>query len=304
MRRQLPSMISLSCFETVARLLSVTQAAEELHLTQSAVSRQVKKLEEELGCDLFVRERQRLQLTESGRKYAQEVAPLLNQLEAATRQINGNIAGQLRIGAEPSFTTRWLLPRLGEFKQQHPELEVEIMNDLHRLYGHLEGFDVAIMYGDGNWPDMESHYLMQGELVAVCTPELHQHYGAIKDPKDLLNYPILHHIIYSASPQLSSTYLWLKQAGLSDDEITALPGQRFEHFQFVLDAALHGLGVTVLPEYFVQPELDSGQLVTASENKMCCGAYYVTVRQQQTRNPTVRLFMDWLQQVVEQPVTS
>ncbi|MBY6208661.1 MULTISPECIES: LysR substrate-binding domain-containing protein [Halomonas] len=294
MSRQLPTMISLSCFETTARHLSITKAAEELNLTLSAVSKQIKKLERELGCALFHREKQRLSLTDSGQQYLSVVSKALHQIDDVTRSLGSGTSDLVTVGAEPSFTSRWLLPRLGDFKLKHPEVTTDIMNDLRHLYDGSEDFDVGILYGDGQWPEFESHFLIQGELVVVCTPALFERYGPIDDPRDLLRYPVLHHGSYAPTPQLSSTYLWLQGAGLDGEAIKSIPGQHFEHFRFLLDAAEHGLGATVLPAYFVEAELSKGQLVQASRTAMVCGAYYVAIRRQRLTHRPTQLFARWL----------
>jgi DNA-binding transcriptional LysR family regulator len=299
MRRQLPTMISLSCFAAFARNMSVTRAAEELNLTQSAVSRQIKNLEEMLGCPLVEKVRQRLLLTDQGREYVQEVSLLLDQLEAATHRVRSSHSGHLRVGAEPSFTTRWLLPRLREYARLHPEVELEIMNDLRRLYDRHEGYDVGILYGDGDWPEFDARYLMAGDMVAVCVPELLERFGPIVQHRDILRYPLIHHTSLTELTK-SSTQLWLSRAGLSAKEIDALPGQRLEHFQFVLDAALHGLGVTVLPRFFVEREVEDGSLVIASREPLVCGSYYVVVPRH-CRDAKINRFADWLLQWAEAP---
>lgn len=292
MRRHLPSMISLTCFAAFARHMSVTRAAEELSLTQGAVSRQIKNLEETLGRPLVEKVRQRLRLTEDGRRYIEEIGPLLDQLEAVTQSISASHSGRLRIGAEPSLTTRWLLPKLKAYGLLHPEIELQVMNDLHRLYEKLEGFDLAILFGDGDWPGFEAQRLMAGEMVAVCTPELLQRHGPVDERREILRYPLLHHSAL-ADQGKSSTQLWLQSAGLSQKEIDALPGQRLEHFQFVLDAALHGLGITVLPRYFVAPEVESGRLAIASTEPLHRGDYYLVVPAG-CRDSKVRAFERWL----------
>ena len=292
MRRQLPSMISLTCFAAFARHMSVTRAAEELSLTQSAVSRQIKNLEDLLGRPLVEKVRQRLLLTEYGRRYVEEISPLLDQLEAATQRISATSSGRLRVGAEPSLTTRWLLPKLKAYGLLHPELELQVMSDLHRLYGLLEGFDLAVLFGDGHWPGFEATRLMGGEMVAVCTAELLQRHGPVIERRDILRYPLLHHSAL-ADQGKSSTQIWLQSAGLSPREIDALPGQRLEHFQFVLDAALHGLGITVLPRYFVAPEVEAGRLVIASQEPLECGDYYLVVPEG-CGDTKVRAFAQWL----------
>ncbi|MDH4558004.1 LysR family transcriptional regulator [Pseudomonas sp. BN417] len=292
MRRQLPSLISLTCFAAFARHMSVTRAAEELSLTQGAVSRQIKNLEDMLGRPLVEKVRQRLLLTEDGQRYVEEIAPLLDQLEAATRRVSARQSGRLRVGAEPSLTTRWLLPKLKAYGQLHPEIELQVMNDLQRLYEQLEGFDLAILFGDGHWRGFEAQRLMDGEMVAVCTPDLLQRHGPVAERRDILRYPLLHHSALAAQGK-SSTQLWLLSAGLSPREIDALPGQRLEHFQFVLDAALHGLGITVLPRYFVAPEVEDGRLVIASREPLVCGDYYL-VWPEGCRDARVRMFAEWL----------
>ncbi|MCY1264701.1 Glycine cleavage system transcriptional activator [compost metagenome] len=299
MRRQLPSMISLSCFAAFARHMSVTRAAEELNLTQSAVSRQIKNLEDMLGCPLVEKVRQRLLLTDQGREYVQEVSLLLDQLEAATMRVRSSHSGRLRVGAEPSFTTRWLLPKLKEYARLNPEIELEIMNDLRRLYDRHEGYDVGILYGDGDWPEFDARLLMEGEMVAVCTPDLLERFGPIVERRDILRYPLLHHSSLTSLTK-SSTQLWLHSAGLSAKEIEALPGQRLEHFQFVLDAALHGLGATVLPRFFVDREVKDGHLVVACQQPLVAGKYYVVIPKQ-SRDPKLRRFADWLLQWAEGP---
>lgn len=292
MQRQLPSMISLRCIVAFARFSSVTRAAEELNITQSAVSRQIKNLEEFLGCPLVTRSRQRLTLNELGQAYVHEVLPLLESLETATHHVRTSHVGHLRIGAEPSFTSRWLLPKLKSYAGLNPEIELEIMNDLRRLYDSHEGYDVGILFGEGNWPGFDARFLMSSELLAVCTPDLLIERGPVIERQDILRYPILHHVAHSPLMK-SSTQLWLEAAGLSIRECNALPGQRLEHFQFVLEAALHGLGLAILPRYFVAPELAEGRLVVASTSPLMCGGYYVVVPSGQ-HDPKVSRFADWL----------
>ncbi|MNG03449.1 Glycine cleavage system transcriptional activator [compost metagenome] len=129
-------------------------------------------------------------------------------------------------------------------------------------------------------------------MVAVCTPDLLQRHGPVIEPRDILRYPLLHHSALAALGK-SSTQLWLLDAGLSAKEIDALPGQRLEHFQFVLDAALHGLGITVLPRYFVAPEVEAGRLVVASAEPLACGDYYL-VWPEGCRDARVKAFAQWL----------
>lgn len=302
MLKRLPSTIALSCFEAAARHLSVTQAAEELSLTQGAVSRQIRNLEEFLGCQLFRRVKQRLVLTESGARYARDIGPLLERLAVVTREVRRDHAQPLLVGAEPSFTTRWLLPRMEAFAASLHGVEVEFANDLHQLYITQEGFDVGILYGDGNWGGFDSRLLMHCDLVAVCTPALRERYGLVEDHRELVRYPLLCHAPKASLMGLSSTWLWFHEVGMSDEEIAALTGQRFEHFQFVLDAALHGIGAAILPRYFVSQELAQGRLVEAAGTPLSCGAYYIAVRQSRVGDSRVEALVNWLVRIAEEPL--
>lgn len=302
MMKRLPSIIALSCFDVAARHLSVTQAARELNLTQGAVSRQIRNLEVFLGCPLFRRVKQRLVLTESGAHYAHDIAPLLERLAAVTCEVRRDHARPLRVGAEPSFTTRWLLPRMGAFAAQLRGVEVEFANDLHQLYVTQEGFDVGILYGDGNWEGFDCRLLMHCKLMAVCTPALRQRHGLVEDHRELARYPLLCHTPKAALMGLSSSWLWFHEEGMSDEQIAALGGQRFEHFQFVLDAALHGIGAAILPSYFVDEELARGRLVEAASTPLVCGAYYIAIHHSRVGDSRVETLANWLMRIANQPL--
>ncbi|MEI6893221.1 MAG: LysR substrate-binding domain-containing protein [Colwellia sp.] len=290
MQRRLPSIISLNCFEVAARTESFTKAAEELCLTQSAVSRQIKSLEDFVGCLLFGRVKQRLYLTDAGETYKHQIKEILQQLESATKDISKNISGRLIIGAEDALTIIWLIPKLNDFKNKFPNIEVEIMTDLHQLYVKREGFDVGIIYGDGNWPECQAEYLMDENLVAVCSPELYQQYGPVNELKEVLNYPFIQHIAYQ-----SSTVEWLTAAGLTAEEIEKIPGPRFERFRLLVEAAEYGLGIAIIPYYQVAKKLSEKTLVLAREEPLKCkGAYYVVSHVTKTNDLKIKEFSNWL----------
>jgi len=290
----LPSTISLSCFEATARHLSVTLAANELFLTQSAVSRQIKRLEEQLQCILFLRVKQRLVLTEVGREYATQITKYMSELSIATEKVKVNKHNLLRIGAEPSLTARWLLPMIGDFRRENPGLTLDFSTDLKNLYGAKQGFDVAILYGDGLWPEFDSTYIMCPKMYAVCTPDLLKKYGPVTKRIDILKYPFLHHMTQDVASDLSSTQLWLTSIELSQSEISNMSSQNFEHFQFLLDAALHGLGITVLPSFFITEELKTKKLVKACEEPLIAKSYYIAVRKSAKENESCQHFKQWV----------
>lgn len=290
MQRRLPSIIALNCFEVAARTESFTKAAEELCLTQSAVSRQIKSLETFVGCLLFERVKQRLYLTDVGRLYVHQVKEILQQLESATEDISKNISGRLIIGIEDSLAITWLIPKLNDFKNKFPSINVEIMTELYQLYEKQENFDVGIIYGDGSWPECQAEYLMDEHLVAVCTPELYEKYGPVNELKDVLNYPFLHHSAY-----VSSTVEWLTATGLAQEEIKEIPGLHFERFILLVGAVEHGLGIGILPYYQVSKQLSENKLVLAREEPFKCkDAYYVVSRKTKEHDLKVKEFSNWL----------
>lgn len=292
MRRRIPSLTALQCFDASARHLSFTKAAEELALTQSAISRQIKKLEAFLACPLFERVKQRLQLTEVGLAYAKDIREVLDRAETATLRITLGQSTPLRVGAEPAIAGRWLIPKLGAFRESNPDIEIDLVTDMGLLYGdgNSRGYDIAILYGEGQWSGLNSQLLMEDELVAVAAPKLLAGHKPASEYGGILNWPLLHH-----SGVLSSSLAWLRHAGLSAVEVERLPGQRLENFQLLLQAAIQGMGVAILPKYFIAEELLEGRLLQACEQLMVCPqSYYVAIPQEMGEQAAVRRVADWL----------
>ena len=299
MRRRIPSLTALQCFDASARHLSFTKAADELALTQSAISRQIKKLEAFLACALFERVKQRLQLTDVGLAYAKDIRAVLDQAETATLRITLGLSTPLRVGAEPAIAGRWLIPKLGAFHHTHPDIEIDLVTDMGLLYGdgNTRGYDIAILYGEGHWQGLNSQLLMEDELVAVASPKLMVDRKLVFEYEGILDWPLLHH-----SGVMSSSEVWLRQAGLSTAEIKCLPGQRLENFQLLLQAAMQGMGVAILPKYFVSEELLEGRLLQVCEQIMICPqSYYVAVPQEMGEQSAVRRVADWLLLQAEKP---
>lgn len=273
MAKYLPSTQALQCFDAVAELLSVTRASQRLNMTQSAVSRQIAGLEAGLSVQLFRREKQRLYLTERGRAYWEEVRELLRRLHNASQRLQGKVSGRVRLGVEPAIASRWLVPRLAAFKQRHPELDIELQTDLEALYYGSASYDIAILYGFGDWPDLDAEFLMADSLVAVCAPSLLQQFGKIQQREESLRFPLLHH---TSKP--SSSGAWLRAAGLSDHEIDALAGSRLQSFSLIAQVAIEGLGLAILPDYFVAADIQEGKLVQACDESLTCEERYFVVR--------------------------
>ena len=290
MRGQLPSTASLQCFVTAVEMENVTKAAEHLCLTQSAVSRQIKQLEDSLGQALFDRVRQRLHLTPVGQRYYQQVAPLLQLLLQTTEEARQFRPGvQLVLGIEPALASHWLLPALAGFAEQHPDTSIHLMTDIHKLYQRQLACDLSIVFGQGDWPGMRADYLMGDELVAITSPALFAKFGAIEAPDQLQRYPLLHH----SSPE-SSTGYWWRQSGLTAQAIGRLAGQRLETFPLLLQAAVQGMGATVLPWYFVADRVQQGELCQLGDRLPCERGYYLLSDVDVSDLSPVGVFRQWL----------
>ncbi|MDM3869795.1 LysR substrate-binding domain-containing protein [Porticoccus sp. W117] len=294
MRRRIPSLISLECFESAARHLSFTQAGVELCLTQSAVSRQIKNLEQFLGMQLFVRSKQGVTLSAEGASYAVALKPLLDQLEATTADAASGCVRPLLLAAEPALVSRWLLPRMGQGRDKGgvPPVEFELDTDMGRIYGAARDYDLAILFGSGNWPGLECQLLMAETLLAVCSPDLLVKNGGepLVKREGIAQMPLLHQ-----TGELSSSHLWLQHAGISAAQIGQLPGPRLEYFQLLLEAALQGLGVAIMPWYFVRDELADGRLVRACEQDLQCDqAYYLAVPEGKSGRQSIQQLRQWL----------
>ncbi|MCV6605275.1 MAG: LysR substrate-binding domain-containing protein, partial [Porticoccaceae bacterium] len=284
MRRRIPSLISLECFEAAARHLSFTKAGDELCLTQSAVSRQIKNLEGFLEVQLFVRSKQGVALSPEGTSYAAALSPLLDKLEAIGKDAASGRIRPLLLAAEPALVSRWLLPRMGQGGEQ-PPVEFELDTDMGRIYGASRDYDLAILFGNGHWPGLKCQLLMAETLLAVCTPSVLARWGStpLASREETARMPLL-----QQTGELSSSRLWLRQAGLSEQQIDRLPGPRLEYFQLLLEAALQGLGVAIMPYYFVRDELADGRLVRACAMDLQCDqAYYLAVPEEKAERQSI-----------------
>ncbi len=292
-RTHTPSLAALQAFEAAARLESFTRAAEELHLTQGAVSRQVAGLEAALGLQLFERIRQRIVPTEAGRAYAAEIRDILSRLQTATLSTMAmkNVGGTLSLALLPTFGTRWLIPRLPDFFARHPEIAIDFSTRIVPFDFAREPFDAAIHFGDPTWPGTEAHRLMGEMIVPVTSPAFLAREG-IAAPEDLVRVPLLRQ---ATRPQGWAE--WFEAQGL--DPETARPGPRFEQFAMVAQAAVAGLGVAVVPRFLIEDELKSGQLVIPFDRPVeSRQSYWLVYPTAQGERPALRIFRDWLLQAV------
>jgi LysR family glycine cleavage system transcriptional activator len=292
MRRHTPPTALLQAFEACARHLSVSRAAEELSLTQSAVSRQLAALEALLGLRLFQRVRQRLVLTEAAAAYATEVRAALARVESATQEVlaHRGEGGTLNLAVSPTFGTRWLMPRMPRFHALHRLVVVNIRNytTLPRpLDFAAEGVHAAILLGTVEWPGVMTHRLVRDVRVPVCAPALLAG-GALREPADLARHTLLQ--------QTTRPRAWVQWLQANDvARVNGLRGPQYQHYAMVAEAAAAGLGIALMPRFLVEAELAAGRLVVPFDLPLDDGqAYTLAYSDDAATQPILRAFRDWL----------
>ncbi|WP_297778509.1 LysR substrate-binding domain-containing protein [uncultured Roseovarius sp.] len=287
-RRFLPSISSLRALEALDRLGSATAAAAELSQTQSAVSRQLKTLEDQLGVGLIVRQGRGIHLTPEAADYADKIRGALQQIAQASVKLTVNpVGGSLSLAILPTFGMRWLVPRLADFARLHPEVTINLSTRLKPFNFVTEPFDAAIHFGHSDWLGTEGLRLRTERVVAVATPEFLARQGPIESAESLLRLPLL-----QIETRPSAWPTWFEAQGISGARVT---GTIYDQFSTITQAALHGLGVALLPDYLVEQDLATGRLATAWGDKtLISGAYYLVWPVQNGRDPALRKFRDWL----------
>ena len=289
MRRTLPSTRDLCCFESVVRNRSVTRAAHELNMTQSAVSRRISYLEQVLGERLFLRDRQRIVPTSAAFIYAGELRELLNGIEVATTKIltHGRMGGALTLACLPTFGSRWLVPRLNGFIEAHPGIDINLISKIRRFDFNDEEAHAAIYFGPTGWVGAEMHYLMGESVIPVAAPSMLANTRP-PGPEGLRGMTLIQH---TTRPALWSQ--WLKMTGV--EGMNGEVGPKFEYYSLVIEAAAAGIGVALLPEFLVRREIEQGVLAKFINAPMMCEeAYYFVVPAKHRENLNVECFKNWL----------
>ncbi|MDA7428968.1 LysR substrate-binding domain-containing protein [Primorskyibacter aestuariivivens] len=293
-RRLLPSLPGLRALESLDRLGSATAVAEELSLTQSAVSRQLQTLEDQLGVSLLVRARQRITLTEAARTYAAQVRAALDQITNASLQLQVSpTSGGLNLAIQPTFAMRWLVPRLPDFAHRHPDVAISMATRLDPPDFARDGFDAAIRFGSGQWPGVHALLLQREEVLPVCAPALLPEENC-DAPKALLSMPFLH---IRTRPEGWAD--WFAGQGMAGVQIPG-GGTILDQHATIHQAALHGLGVALLPDYLVREDLATGRLVLACKARpVSLGGNYLTWPEMPAPGPAMIAFRDWLAEQAE-----
>lgn len=296
MPRHLPSTRALLVFDAVARCHGVVKAAEELCLTHSAVSQQLRLLEQQLGVRLVQRGARGTTLTEAGRRYHAQVAGDLLRLENHTLEAMAQRPDGVRllVGAVPVLAERWLLPRLPGFLAQQPACSVHLQVFPTQVYMEEPHYDVGLQYDDASWPGAAVRPLRGERVVAVCAPR--SRWRAAAAQGHFRELPLL-----QLSSRLGAWEAWFAQAGIADRPPNPLVGHRFDLFSMVLEAVRADLGVGLLPRYGVARELASGELCLAHPFEADGPrGYSLFVAPHRADDPAVKAFCEWLDGQVAQ----
>ena len=294
MARQLPPLNSLKSFEAAGRLLSFTEAARELNVTQAAISHQVKVIEEYLGISLFDRYPRRLTLTEQGKALLPEVTEAFDRVSGAIAELGEQrYSNKISVRLGPSFAARWLSPRLKYFWLQYPEIDLSLFHvanaptDFER-----EDIDIAVTYGNGDWPGVEAERLLPLDFFPICSPAFLDNDKPLTDLDNLRYYTLLHDADHEG------WHDWLALAGV--EGVNPDMGNIIDDTNVLIQAAIDGQGIALGSSAFVQDLLDSGRLVRQFDITLrSVNAYFVVCPPSHLKNPAVQAFRDWLLSLVD-----
>ncbi len=290
MLRRLPSLNALKAFEAAARHESFTRAAEELFVTQGAVSHQVKALETELGFKLFNRERQRLVITEAGREYLNVVRDAFDRIALGTARLTQRQnSGVLTVSTSPDFAAKWLVHRLGRFAEMHPEIDLRVSATLHHVDFAREDVDMAVRHGTGNatWSGLDGIRLCTEELFPVCSPHLLSGRSRGLKAASVLKFPLLH------LEDRTGWGRWLAAANVQHTK--ALQGLVLNRASMVIDAAVNGQGVALARTTLAAWDLINKRLVAPFVDTLpLSSAYWIVAPQATAELPKIVTFRNWL----------
>jgi LysR family transcriptional regulator, glycine cleavage system transcriptional activator len=287
MARRLPSLNALKAFEAAARSESFTRAAEELSVTQGAVSHQVKALEDTLVLKLFHRERQRLILTEAGRDYLAVVRDALDRIAVGTeRLLQRQEGGVLTVSTSPDFAAKWLVNRLSRFAEKHPEIDLRVSATTHYVDFAREDVDVAIRHGDGNWPGLDVVRLYSERLFAVCSPKLVAGRNGLTKASDLLKFPLL---------RLEDAKNWTRLFEAAGVKATVGSGPILNRASMLIDAAIDGQGIALARTALAAWDLVNGRLVRPIDVSLrMANTYWIVCPKAAAGVPKVAALRKWV----------
>jgi LysR family glycine cleavage system transcriptional activator len=289
MPRRLPPLNALRSFEAAARYESFTRAAEELNVTQGAVSQQVKVLESQLGLRLFNRERQRLTITPAGRDYLVVIREALDHIGAGTERLTQRQgAGVLTVSTSLDFAAKWLVHRLDRFAAAHPGIDLRVSATAHKVDFAREDVDVAVRHGDDNWPGLEATQLCAEHIFVICSPKLLAGRDRLGKPADVLRWPLLR-----LEDQSKAWERWFGLAGVTAPK--RLAGPVLNRASMLIDAAIEGQGVALARTTLTSWDLIGGRIVRPFDlSWKPAGTYWIVSPKATEKVAKVRRFRDWM----------
>lgn len=286
-RARLPSTASLTAFEAAAHLGSFTEAARELTLTQGAISRQVKALEEHLNVSLFLRSAQRVELTDTGRAVAIQVRSILDQFQIAMQQISAGGPANLVLGVLPTLATRWLIPKMATFVAAHPNINLQLMTFRREFEPVHTAFDAVITLGTQESGDIVSHKVGDEDFVAFAAPDLIEQ-ARLEGAADLKSATLL---LETTRPDIWNK--WFHANGVRNHAHKRF--MHFNHFDMVISAAINRLGVGLAPRLLIEGPLRNGDLRELKAEPLSIGtAYFFSYPAQKAAYPPLLVFRNWL----------
>ncbi len=289
MRRRLPTVAALNAFDAAARHSSITRAAEELCLTEGAVSRQISLLEEQLGVRLFNRIKKRISLTRAGVMYSSRVRQLIDRMERDTLAVMAyeGAGAVLNVAALPTVGSNWLVPRLGDFYRRYPAMTIHVNARNSRFFFNETALDCALYFGEPDWPGAHTDYLFDEILVPVGSPSFLNGQPFL-EPDELVKHRLLH---LESRPQAWGQ--WCHDAGL--DESNTMRGAHYDIQAMIINAACAGQGVALLPQFLIAEPVKAGQLAILNPLFVRSqGAYYLAYPFEQADQESLTAFREWL----------
>ena len=287
-----PSLAALRAFETAARTMSFTAAAQELNQTQGAISHQVNTLEARLGVKLFERHARGLKLTEAGGRYLPLVRDSLERLRAAEDFVRLERPSVLTVTVSPNFASKWLVPRLGGFSVTHPNLDLRISASLQHVDFNREDIDLAVRHGTGDWPELHVTRLCAEELFPTCSPALLRSGPPVRSPADLSGHVLVH------DRSRRQWRDWLAAFGIDCPDTER--GPVFDQTALAIDAAAAGQGIALARTALASLDLIAGRLVRPLEEALPAEfAYWIVCRKSAADSPKISQFRSWLVEQVQ-----
>lgn len=296
--KRLPPMNSLRVFEVTARSTSLDEASEELHVTNGAISRHIKQLEDWLGVALFDRSKRSLELTAAGHKYSEKISYALELVAQATQSLySDNCSNRLGISTTHSIATRLLSDKLQGFYDSH-NINVQLSLDQKLNDFSCEEIDIGIRCGNPPWPGLQTLPLLEDRLIPVCHPDLIPQSQLPLSPQELAQFTLLH----DDDPNLQWER-WFNQHGSGSLQFSN--GPRYPSSDVLINAAIYKQGIALVSENLIQPELDSGRLIKANDKSVDLGFYYWLVMPERSlKSKKVQVFCEWLYQELGLPLNS